>query len=233
MNGSFKPIILLISEGILSPDLIIDDESGYRIIHLIAHFGKVKALQALVTKLKADVNLADALGQTAIHLAALSGEIEILRYLASLSKPNISVNHPLELEMRDKLGATPLLNAVKGSQFVAFLFLLYSKNADLNTHDYTGNTALHIAAFNNSKSFLELLLVHTKVDINAVDNNNVTPLMRAIYSSAYNAVKILLRFNPDITIPNDKGVAPKEYAKRYFKDSDGIYSKILPAIERH
>ena len=116
---------------------------------------------------------------------------------------------------------------------MAFLFLLYSKSADLNTADGSGNTALHIASFNNSKSFLELLLVHTKVDINALDNSSVTPLMRAIYSSAYDAVKVLLRFKPDITIPNDKGVAPKEYAKRYFKENDGIYSKILPAIEKH
>ncbi len=92
---------------------------------------------------------------------------------------------------------------------MAFLFLLFSKEANLQTADYTGNTALHIAAFNNSKAFLELLLVHTKVDINALDGNNVTPLMRAIYSGAYDAIKLLLRFKPDITLPNDKGVAPK------------------------
>ncbi len=96
MNGSFKPIILLIAEGYLTADMVIDEESGFRIMHLIAHFGKVKALQTLVGRLHADVNLADASGQTPIHLAALSGEIEILRYLASLSRPHsVSLNHPL------------------------------------------------------------------------------------------------------------------------------------------
>ena len=60
---------------------IIDPSTGAKIIHFTGHFGKLKALKALIEQFSIDPLSIDYYKLTVAHYAARSGELAILVYL--------------------------------------------------------------------------------------------------------------------------------------------------------
>lgn len=69
---------------------------------------------------------------------------------------------------------------------------LISKNCAVNEPDYDGRTPLHIAVSNNSLVIVKELLTVTRINVNPVDNFEMTPYHDAI-SNNFTSVADLLK----------------------------------------
>lgn len=83
-QGSFMPLICLIARGeVDATQFIIDTNTGATAIHYTGHFGKLKALIALVEEFNVDpMTQLDNFNLTVAHYAARSGDLAILVYLS-------------------------------------------------------------------------------------------------------------------------------------------------------
>lgn len=79
-QGSFLPITCLIERGELDPTkYIIDANTGAKVIHYTGHFGKLKALKALVEVYGLNpAKQLDFYNLTVAHYAARQGQLSIL-----------------------------------------------------------------------------------------------------------------------------------------------------------
>lgn len=75
-------------------------------------------------------------GQSCLHVAAMANQVRIAAEL---------VKAGADIEARDHLGRTPLLQAARSGQ-AAIIDFLVKRHADMNAADKKGNTALHLAA---------------------------------------------------------------------------------------
>ncbi|KAL4950090.1 ankyrin repeat-containing domain protein [Aspergillus filifer] len=130
------------------------------------------------------ISLAEARGDTLLHLATmfrLTNNVQIL-----LRHDSIKVN------LRDKLGRTPLLEAVFQQEYETTKALLAHPKVSMAV---PGNArkiqALSVAAECGNKAPVELLLQHKGVKVNVVDNTGLTPLTNVI-SFDYREIRDLL-----------------------------------------
>lgn len=147
-----------------------DSESGNTPLILAARNGQLKAVQMLIEKGKANVNLAGFGGLTALHHACKNDHIDVVHYLIETAHANVNVeddagNTPIALCARmgnlkclesvlaggasldhpNKRGCTAFGAAVLNGR-MAIVDLLLKKPLNLNHTDKEGNTALHYAA---------------------------------------------------------------------------------------
>ena len=47
LDGQFKPFLASVQMGFIDKDFVVDEQIGRRVIHLIAHYGNIKALRVL------------------------------------------------------------------------------------------------------------------------------------------------------------------------------------------
>lgn len=85
-QGSFLPVMCLISKSQLEASTyVVDANTGAKVIHYTGHFGKLKALKALVEEFGLDPRQqVDFYKLTVAHYAARSGELAILVYLSKV-----------------------------------------------------------------------------------------------------------------------------------------------------
>jgi ankyrin repeat protein len=98
---------------------------------------------------------------------------------------------------------------------------LLKDNPDLVfSKDYTnGVTPLHIAAARGDTNVAKLLITH-KADVNAKDNNGMTPLHYAVFLAPYMSnnsgnkavAELLLTHNADVNATNNFGATPLYFA---------------------
>lgn len=120
LNGKFKPFLACVQAGYLDKDYIVDPQIGRRMVHLISHFGNIKALRVLHEICKADISVKDYQGLNAVHYAAGSGEIETLKYLCEQVGEDV-------IEEKDTAGMTPLMHAASKNSVICFIYLYFEK----------------------------------------------------------------------------------------------------------
>jgi ankyrin repeat protein len=81
----------------------------------MGHFGKIKALKAIVEKFNADVNQQDFYKLTMAHYAARTGELSILVYLKNIAN----------LDALDCFNYSPLHYAVMFNKVYPFIYLYF------------------------------------------------------------------------------------------------------------
>lgn len=113
------PAICLIENGLINADTyIVEYQSGGKIIHFAAHFGKLKAFKTLVERYKANVEILDSYNMTPAHYAARTGELSILLYLQDKA----------DLNRRDSFQNTPLHYATMFNKVHSFIFLFFKQH---------------------------------------------------------------------------------------------------------
>jgi uncharacterized protein len=117
------------------------------------------------------------------------------------------------LEVRDRAGRTPLINAALDGK-IELLNLLLSLGGDCNAVDKTGFTALHFAAQNYLEEVAALLIAHGAV-VDARDEYGNTPLNKAVFNSRGRGdlIKLLRRHGADPRATNKHGVSPLSLSK--------------------
>jgi uncharacterized protein len=84
-----------------------------------------------------------------------------------------------DIELRDRFGRTPLINAVSAEYYLPLIEYLLEKGANVNAQDKSGWAALHFCAQDNKLEVAELLIKNgATVDIK--DQWGNTPLMRSV-----------------------------------------------------
>ncbi len=118
-----------------------------------------------------NINDKDETGRSALHVAASN----------NYEKVDKLIEKGADVDAKDDLGNTPLINAAKEYRFGMpdVVRSLLNHNADLEAKDQNGMTALHWAASIGNPDVV-VILVEKKANVEAIDNNGKTPLDLAV-----------------------------------------------------
>jgi hypothetical protein len=107
---------------------------------------------------------------------------------------------------------TPLMEAVLAKDREAVRSLL-EQGADPDVHDTDQEwTALHLAARGNDAAIVKLLLDYG-AEVDSVDTFGNTPLWRAMFEGADDAIALLLEHGADPGRKNHSGVSPQDLSR--------------------
>lgn len=173
------------------------------------------------------INVKGGHGETPLHSAIKNGREAIVRMLAD---KGADLNLPVDLEINrstplvlaitwrqssiakllidrgcdvnlksGKTLATPLMQAARRMESPELIHLLVDKGARLEERNAANETALEIAAKLSMKAAIEAL-VQRGANINAIDKDGLTPLMKMVKQSTENGVRMLLEAGADTSM---------------------------------
>ena len=190
---------------------ITKDDQGVRALYKSALEGYTDIVRILIYKYKVNVNFGAGLQGTALMCASENGHEQIVDML--LAQPGISVN------ACNVLNDTALTLAARNAHVAIVKKLLANEDTDVNVHDMVhGQNALISLVYqmpivsvgvdtfvhDNFLDVINDLIMHDRIDVNAVDHHGYTALMMAIQRSNYCAIDSLLASDAiDINKVND------------------------------
>lgn len=125
----------------------------------------------------------------------------------------ITIENPHVVECLLQAGADITAPGLEGASLIEHavqvpdVFAVFvAHNADLNTRNGNGDTALHVAAANNDAHAAEALIA-AGADIDAAGNAGDTPLHRAVQRNSTAVAEVLVAAGADVTRANDNGIA--------------------------
>ena len=140
-----------------------------------------------------DINARDSEGRTAVYLACKIQNLDVLNLLL---KKKANINKP------NKFHVTPLKSAVFFGN-LQFITVLLTHGADSNYPDLEGWTPLFKATFDGNISISKTLL-EANANINTQIKKNgpigFTALMWAVNEEDIPMIKLLLQYNPNLTL---------------------------------
>jgi len=143
------------------------------------------------------INEKDAEGNTCFHWAAQGNSTDIINYI----EQTCGVSYPLT--DRNNAGLTFLHTAAKYGALDVIKYYQQAYPYFLPTvypsRDNKGNTLLHYAAHFNRKDVVRYFL-EQGVDVNVVNEGNITPLFFAASKGYRDIVELLLKYNADVKI---------------------------------
>lgn len=149
-----------------------------------------------------------------VHDYALKGDVRGLERMIEAD--------PSLLEARNKLGKTPLHQAVTSGSTRAVQWLI-DRGADVNARDGTGMTPLHVAAWWTSTERAKQLLA-AGADLEARDAFGDTPLHVAAMQGRGAMTLYLVAAGADPTARNEEGNTPIDLALRHgHKEIAGLF----------
>ena len=143
------------------------DYEGKTPLMMAVDRGFSKVFQVLIKNHHIDINLKQPDGKTALHLAACHDQTQVSKMLQRRGG---------KLNDADIKGWIPLMYAAKMGHTNVLPTLINDNN--IHSKDKFGYTALHIAALNDRSAVVKMLLT-VGSQVNAIDNNGLTPLMIA------------------------------------------------------
>lgn len=201
INGSIStPLILAIKrENIKAIRTLIAAGAGVNIIArsspitVAAERDNLEIINILLEN-KADVNQNIA-GTTALHRASAQGNVATVEALIAAGA---AVNATNQLHKQ-----TPLFDCITTASPEVVKILLKHK-ADVNHKDMDGNTALHYAAADGLTSIVHFLIT-AGASVEAINNEQQTPLIMAVENTHLNAIKLLLQNNANVVHKDKTG----------------------------
>ena len=124
----------------------------------------------------------------------------------------------LQYQTDKEYNRTPLMWAVRAKEAEVVSFLLNRMSQaqaqeELDKQDAWGWTPLHLACLNNPKLEVIQILLHAGANPDIRDNNDETPLLKAIQSAHPSAVQMLLQHGASVEA--EQGQTALEVAKSY------------------
>ncbi|TVL63531.1 ankyrin repeat domain-containing protein [Brachyspira hyodysenteriae] len=176
-----------------NPDLTLKNESGKTALDIA--YNRNNYLKEIADLIKESSSREIQF----LYAAAENNVDKVLKYIAE----GIDINNTID-ESEDSIGSNALLLA---SQFhhKEIIKILLEHNANVNFKNHLNKTALEYVANDDNNFDIALEFINRGADVNAVDNENATPLM---YAASYNAEKILnllIENNADINIQTKLG----------------------------
>ncbi len=194
------------------------NDIGQTPLHLAARAGDLRTVQLMLTN-RAEVNVHDSVDVTPLLAATAPSDKEefqatdltaqvrfnaVQRRAAAmqmheqqLALARALVAHGAQVNVRNRAGATPLIQAVRLRNDSLVDFLLRS-GADPNAVDLTGKVApLHLASGRGLTNIIALLL-NAKANVNLTDSRGETPLGYALHEGHRGVAALLKQHGANI-----------------------------------
>ncbi len=138
-----------------------------------------------------------------LNSAVLAHDLKSIKSILKKSK---------DIEIKDRAGRTPFLNAVIEDS-IAIVQILLDHGANIHIQDKEGWSALHFASQNQSVEMTKLLLEKGSL-VDSMDAYGNTPLWRAVFNSRGRGevIRLLLKAGADKERKNNQGVSPLDLA---------------------
>ena len=168
-------------------------------LHMAVQSGNKEIIQ-LLSEAGADLNATDKAGKTALIYAMEARKAEAAKYLMELGA---------DISIMDNQNHTALdyANALGLIQLVDSLSRESSGNADAY-----GNTPLHQACINGQGEVVKAMLAKGDIDLNARNDEKLTPLFMAVMSDNLLIADLLLEAGADPNISGADGNSPLHIA---------------------
>lgn len=155
-------------------------------LHHSCLYGNLDVVKLLVNSHLYPINQPSKMNSTPLHFAASRGHFNVVEFLVKECKNEVNINSVT------KAWVTPLMEAVEKGFYKIVVLLCNCENIDLNCKDFTGKTALHIAALNGHSQIVSFLIDLPGIELNSIDKNGSTPLHLAVQSNKIQCIKILV-----------------------------------------
>ncbi|CAB0038092.1 unnamed protein product [Trichogramma brassicae] len=189
-------------------------ETGESPLHLAIHYFSASECYNVVELLLrrgADPNKTDKFGWTPLYWICGGQNIDLAKMLFAICDEK---HVPVQVNVRDKLDRTPLYIALIMHRNRTLIKILLRRGADPHFADKQGNTALHLICMDNGcnrllKKFFKICddMGH-KIQVNARNNMNQTPLHLSLHYRNRHLVEFLLRRGADPNVVDNYGLTP-------------------------
>ncbi|MFN8006706.1 MAG: ankyrin repeat domain-containing protein [Terriglobia bacterium] len=155
------------------------------------------------------INSRDARGRTAVMAATHGNHVATVKAL---------IEAGADINLRDNMKDNPFLYA--GAEgLLEIVMLTIAAGADPTLTNRFGGTALIPAAQRGHVEVVRELLMHSKVDVNHINNLGWTALLEAIVltdggEKYQQIVQLLVDHGADVSIADKEGVTPLRHAQR-------------------
>lgn len=178
------------------------DENNQTALFKAAESGNLVLLRALLEE-KIAPEHTDNFGETALMVALRCGNRSVAECLLKIARDPVKII--------DNEGATLLHKAAWGNLPELANVLLLEHNMDIDSKDYAGRTALHVAAYQGNTRILKYLVEHA-ANVNAVDNEGRTPIFSGTYDGNLKTIKLLCEYGADLHLKDNSNLTVLEYA---------------------
>ena len=202
------------------------DENNQTALFKAAESGNLVLLRALLEQ-NLDPEHTDNFGETALMVALRCGNRSVAECLLKIARDPVKII--------DNEGATLLHKAAWGNLPELANVLLLEHNMDIDSKDYAGRTALHVAAYQGNTRFLKYLL-EKSANVNAIDNEGKTPIFSGTYDGNLKTIKLLCEYGADLLLKDNTNLTVLEYAisRKEFETARFLNAKlgnIYPNLE--
>jgi ankyrin repeat protein len=236
MGGHIEVVRLLLNRGGTNIDAV--DSAGLTPLQLSVQNAHTEVVKLLLERGKPlatpNIDAVDSAGRTPLHLAVMAGSMTIVGLLLEWEGINI--------DAVDNAGRTPLQYSVQNGH-TEVMKLLLKKGKPLATFDYATldynrkcgffEDLLRLATKSGHVETVKELLERPKLDVNAQDNEKMTPLLYAIKARNVDMVKVLCQKDKfdrlRATEENSFGAAPLQIV---VEDKNRTEHRNLKVIEK-
>lgn len=221
-RNNVEEIVALLNSGI---DINYQDCCGFTALHIASIHGYHDNIRILL-EYDADPNICNNDVRIPLHFAAGTG-------LGYYSIVKILLEHGADPNAVDKWNQTPLL--LTGYSNIHIISELLKYDADPNIQNIDGDTPLYHAACRGRKEAVEMLLNKGALP-NLICEKGLTALHRAAFGCFPVIVGLLLKFNADSTIKNERGETPLDLVKKKLlryneQDYPDLNSRCIKVVE--
>lgn len=213
LNSSPTYLEKLLRDG---ADINAIDKYGNTALHNAVSIDRLDLFKFLMTK-NPNVTIANDKNQLALDIAIEKGNSEIIHLLSIATRYSLSTKLDKDLLLAARLG------------FVAKVKESIENNANVNTCNSGGTSALHMASIGGNLEIIEYL-IKNGANVNTLDINKATPLHMSALHEHPKALKLLLEKGADINSLDIYNTPPLHYTTT--NDSPKTYEIIMHLLEK-
>ena len=175
------------------------DSTGYTALNIICRWNLYSSALSLINN-GADINISDFEGTSPLMNATINGRYRILSLLLEKKAAinNLDIKGFSAIDLACMFGMAECLNILIENKVNTFISSSF------------GMTPIHYAAVNGRIDCINILIKNGSVDINLLNNYNLTPLDVAIIYRKIDVVKFLLEQDAKCTFSIDDIILKKE-----------------------